>query len=167
VLLWLLDADSVQQPRLTTFHACKTRGCLCSCELLMMGGVSPETCWDLYKHGIINIDTLFHLVGFFYMHYTAASSSHSISRKKYLDDELEENSKHVWLIFLISRKPTHVATCIWCACCRAHSSSRIGDKQCGKRREVAHLACFRKWTECFARQDTIFMLHIIDSKNGW
>ena len=49
----------------TTFHVCKTRGCLCSFKLLMMGGVSPETCWASYKYGIINFDTLLHLVGFF------------------------------------------------------------------------------------------------------
>jgi len=30
--------------RPTTFHACKTRGCVCSFRLLMMGGVSSETC---------------------------------------------------------------------------------------------------------------------------
>jgi len=34
---------------LTTFHVCKTRGCLCSFRLLMMGGVSPETCWASSK----------------------------------------------------------------------------------------------------------------------
>jgi len=28
----------------TAFHVCKTRGCLCSFRLLMMGGVLPETC---------------------------------------------------------------------------------------------------------------------------
>ena len=27
-----------------TLHVCKTRGCYCSFRLLMMGGVSPETC---------------------------------------------------------------------------------------------------------------------------
>ena len=31
----------------------KTRGCQCSFRLLMMGGVSPETCWASYKYGII------------------------------------------------------------------------------------------------------------------
>ena len=31
--------------------------------LLMMGGVSPETCWALYKYEI-NFDKLLHLVGF-------------------------------------------------------------------------------------------------------
>ena len=36
-----------------TFHVCKTRGCQCSFRLLMMGGVSSETCWALYKYGII------------------------------------------------------------------------------------------------------------------
>ena len=38
--------------RSTTFHVCKTRGCLCSFMLLMMGGVSPETCWASYKYEI-------------------------------------------------------------------------------------------------------------------
>jgi hypothetical protein len=42
----------------------QTRGCYCSFRLLMMGGVSPETCWASYKYGIINVDTLLHLVGF-------------------------------------------------------------------------------------------------------
>jgi hypothetical protein len=28
----------------TTFHVCKTRGCLCSFRLVMIGGVSPKTC---------------------------------------------------------------------------------------------------------------------------
>ena len=39
--------------RPTTFHVCKTRGCQCSFRLLMMGGVSPETCWASYKYGVI------------------------------------------------------------------------------------------------------------------
>jgi hypothetical protein len=50
---------------LDVLHACKTRGCYCSFRLLMMGVVSPETCWVLYKYGIINFDKLLHLVGFF------------------------------------------------------------------------------------------------------
>jgi len=41
--------------RLTTFHVWKTRGYQCSFRLLMMGGVSPETCWASYKYGIIKI----------------------------------------------------------------------------------------------------------------
>ena len=39
----------------TTFHVWKTRGCQCSFRLLMMGGVSPGTCWASYKYGIIKI----------------------------------------------------------------------------------------------------------------
>ena len=31
----------------------------------MMGGVSPETCWASHNYGMINFDTLLHLVGFF------------------------------------------------------------------------------------------------------
>ena len=41
--------------RPTTFHVWKTRDCQCSFRLLMMGGVSPETCWALYKYGTIKI----------------------------------------------------------------------------------------------------------------
>jgi hypothetical protein len=41
--------------RPTTFHVWKTRGCQCSFRLLMMGGVSPETCWASYKYRIIKI----------------------------------------------------------------------------------------------------------------
>jgi len=33
----------------TTFHVWKTRGCQCSFRLLMMGGMSPETCWASHK----------------------------------------------------------------------------------------------------------------------
>jgi hypothetical protein len=39
--------------RPTTFHVWKTRGRQCSFKLLMMGGVSPETCWASYKWRII------------------------------------------------------------------------------------------------------------------
>jgi hypothetical protein len=35
--------------RPTTFHICKTRSRLCSFRLLMLGGVSPETYWVLFK----------------------------------------------------------------------------------------------------------------------
>jgi len=51
--------------RLTTFHVCKTRGCLCSIRLPMIGGVSPETCWAPLK--IRNNKILIHcciLLGF-------------------------------------------------------------------------------------------------------
>jgi hypothetical protein len=47
-------------------------GCWCSFMVLMMGGVSPETCWASYKYGIINFDTLLHLVGFFCMNRTVS-----------------------------------------------------------------------------------------------
>jgi len=35
--------------RPTTSHIWKTRGCQCSFRLLMMGGVSPETCWASFN----------------------------------------------------------------------------------------------------------------------
>jgi len=52
--------------RPTTFHVWKTRRCQCSFRLLMIGGVSPETCWASCKYGIIKkFYRLLHLVGFF------------------------------------------------------------------------------------------------------
>ena len=39
--------------RPTTFHVWKTGGCQCSFGLLMMDGVSSETCWASYRYGII------------------------------------------------------------------------------------------------------------------
>jgi len=47
-------------------------------RLLMMGGVSPETCWALYKYGLIKFDILLHLVGFFYEHHNSYSSRNMI-----------------------------------------------------------------------------------------
>jgi len=35
--------------RPTTFHLYKTRDCVCNFRLLMMGDVSPETCWTSFK----------------------------------------------------------------------------------------------------------------------
>jgi len=49
--------------------------------LLMMGGVSPETCRALYKHETINFDTLLHLVGYFVMNHTVMHGSININIK--------------------------------------------------------------------------------------
>jgi len=48
--------DKVHQPHVqqpSTYE--KPENCQCSFRLLMMGGVSPETCWASYKYGIIII----------------------------------------------------------------------------------------------------------------
>jgi hypothetical protein len=79
--------------RPTTFHVCNTRGCLCSFRLLMMGGVSPKTCWALFKiRNSESFDTLSHLVGFslkscincllgtIYLHYYCWSKSRTFTR---------------------------------------------------------------------------------------
>jgi hypothetical protein len=44
-----------------------------------MGGVSPETCWASHKCGIINFDTLLHLVGFFCVEFTMMHRSTNIT----------------------------------------------------------------------------------------
>ena len=60
----------------------KTRGCLCSFRLLMMGGVSPGTCWASYKYGIIKI--LIHcciLLDFLYeLYYDAWIHEHQVQK---------------------------------------------------------------------------------------
>ena len=48
----VVDGQRPATTRPTTQHLCKTRGCQCSFRLLMMGGVSPETCWVSYKYEI-------------------------------------------------------------------------------------------------------------------
>jgi hypothetical protein len=51
-----VDCGCCQSPpttRPSTVHVCKTRYCQCSFRLLMMGGVSLETCWASYKYGIL------------------------------------------------------------------------------------------------------------------
>ena len=64
--------------RPTAFHVCKTRGCLCSFRLLMMGGVSPETCWASFKiRNNKNVDTLLHLVEFFCKKWSLSFCEHS------------------------------------------------------------------------------------------
>jgi len=55
--------------RPTTFHIWKTRGCQCSFRLLMMGGVSPETCRALYKYGIIKFWYIAASCWIFFMNY--------------------------------------------------------------------------------------------------
>ena len=44
----------------------------------MMGDVSPKACRASYKHGIINFDTLLHLVGYFCMNRTMMQGSTNI-----------------------------------------------------------------------------------------
>jgi hypothetical protein len=48
---WACQRPPTRRPK--TFHVWKTRGCQCSFGLLMMGGMSLETCWASYKYGII------------------------------------------------------------------------------------------------------------------
>jgi hypothetical protein len=45
-------------------------------------GVSPKTWWASYKYGIINFDTLLHLVGFFCMNCTVMHGSTNASDYK-------------------------------------------------------------------------------------
>jgi hypothetical protein len=67
-ILWVTESHCAwQRPpttRPTTFHVGNTRGCQCSFRLLMMGGVSPERCWALYKYGIIKF---WYIVAFCYI----------------------------------------------------------------------------------------------------
>jgi len=53
--------------RPTTFHTWKTRGYQCRFRLLMMGGVSPKTCWASYKYGIIKFWYIFASCWIFFM----------------------------------------------------------------------------------------------------
>jgi len=58
--------------RPTTFHVWKTSGCQCSFRLLIMGGISFETCWASCKYVIIIFWYIFASCWIF--HYESANS---------------------------------------------------------------------------------------------
>jgi len=60
-----------------TLTVCKIRGCYCSFRLLMMGGVSPETCWASYKYEIKFSYTIASC-WIFYVNYTMMRGSKNI-----------------------------------------------------------------------------------------
>jgi len=64
---WTLTASSNYTTN--NFPHMKTRGCYCSFRLLMMGGVSPETCWASYKYEIKFLCTVASC-WIFYVNYT-------------------------------------------------------------------------------------------------
>ena len=45
---------TINNAAITTLQG-KTRGCWCSCKLLMMGVEAPETCWATHKRQVINL----------------------------------------------------------------------------------------------------------------
>jgi len=55
----------------------------------MMGGVSPKTFWASYKYGIINFDTLLHLVGLFCMNCSMMHGSTNIKREELYAKQIE------------------------------------------------------------------------------
>jgi len=67
--------------RSATFHVWKTRGCQCSFRLLMMGGVSPETCWASYKYGII---TFWYIVASCWIFFTNCTMMHGSMNIKFI-----------------------------------------------------------------------------------
>jgi hypothetical protein len=99
----------------------KTRGCQCSFRLLMMGVVSPETCWASYKYGIIKFDTLLHLVGFFFMNFTeslfyiirhsyiflwlgSSWTSQSVITFSSPQTRLAQTTASMWMVLSVSRR---------------------------------------------------------------
>jgi hypothetical protein len=74
----------------------KTRGCECSFGLLMMGGVSPKTCWASCKYGIRNFDTLLHLVGFFCIKIHFLNNIFNKKKKKKEKKKKKKNKKAIY-----------------------------------------------------------------------
>jgi hypothetical protein len=67
-------------------------------ELLMMGGVSPETCWAIKNTGIINSTTRLHLVGSFYEIYTTMHGSMNIKFMASLLAKIMFANYNSWLL---------------------------------------------------------------------
>ena len=113
----LLDFEVVghwQRPATSTsnnFSRKQNQRLLVQFELLMMSGVSPETCWISYKHWIINFDTLLHLVGYFCMNKVLRSrlssylwnsySSWSFKLTTHLNLVLTVRMHELYLLFLL------------------------------------------------------------------
>jgi hypothetical protein len=53
-VLLVVVSTTTNNAATTTFQD-KTRGCQCSCKLLMMGVEAPETCWAIHKRQVINL----------------------------------------------------------------------------------------------------------------
>jgi hypothetical protein len=51
LLFVVWPVTTLRSPR----YNCKTRGCYCSCKLLMMDEETPETCWPVHKRQIMNL----------------------------------------------------------------------------------------------------------------
>jgi hypothetical protein len=75
-------AGRCQRPattRPTTLHVYKTRGYQCSFRLLMMSGVSPETCWASCKYEIKSLIQCCILLDFLWeLHYDARINEHQV-----------------------------------------------------------------------------------------
>jgi hypothetical protein len=70
--------------RPTTSNRWNTTGCQGSFRLLMMGGVSPETCWASYTYGIIK---------FWYI----VASCFIFLYESYYDARIHEHQDQIWI----------------------------------------------------------------------
>jgi hypothetical protein len=76
--VWFLDivtSSTHTSHNLPRYILWKTRGCQCSFRLLMMGVVSPKTCWVSYKYGLLKI---WYIVTSCWICYELASSCLSV-----------------------------------------------------------------------------------------
>jgi hypothetical protein len=81
---WTVIAGHWQCPATThpaAFHICKTRGYQCSFRLLMMGGVSPETCWASCKYEI----KFWYTVASCWIFYTNYTMMHGFTNIKFME----------------------------------------------------------------------------------
>ena len=89
IRLWLpvaAMAQPSQQP--ATINVCKTRGCNYIFELLMMGGVTPETCWAIKKH----CNNKFYYTVAFFFRIFVMTASRKFRSPKYVVTFLNKNN---------------------------------------------------------------------------
>jgi hypothetical protein len=77
---------------------CKTRGCNCSFELLMMGVCRPKHVQQLRNIGIINSTTRLHFVGSFYEIYIYLCYSGLFQRRLIYSDDTLIQSVHPTMV---------------------------------------------------------------------
>jgi len=92
----------------------------------MMGDVSPETCWASYKHGIINIYTLLHFVGYFSMNCDMMHGSTNIKHNRRVTalQKIKGFCKILSIFGIFSHSTLHQGGTRWSSLLRHCATSR-------------------------------------------
>jgi hypothetical protein len=125
--------------RPTTFHVWNIRGCQCSLRLLMMGGVSSETCWASYKYGIITCWILSDFTVWILQWYTDPRTSNLKVCSKY--NSYRKFSPNVRLLHVKPLNCFSLVTVKDCWVFKSGSTQVIDKSWCLKNKSPLNIVC--------------------------